>query len=294
MSVIRPYFNRPSSYELSESQDQYLNDNDLNRLPANSDLLDPYQSHVLGCYGTTTINLFNLSTYRYNNNNNNNNNDNDNQNLDEYRRDSLTSPSSSVTAASANAARLAAAAAAANVALTLDNNSDFNARIKDQPDSEEYDVNTYDSFVSNTSTTLSDLSNANEYDHLNFNNSNFNSNIIRTTGDVLMLQVKKDQNCNNRRNNVRGRKKGIVRDHPPSPTIMKKRRLAANARERRRMNGLNEAFDRLRQVIPSLDAEHKLSKFETLQMAQTYIIALRDLLEADKLHIKSELDRFDI
>ncbi|KAJ8977892.1 hypothetical protein NQ317_012392, partial [Molorchus minor] len=58
-----------------------------------------------------------------------------------------------------------------------------------------------------------------------------------------------------------------------------KRRLAANARERRRMNGLNDAFDRLREVIPSLDAEQKLSKFETLQMAQTYIAALRELLE---------------
>lgn len=31
---------------------------------------------------------------------------------------------------------------------------------------------------------------------------------------------------------------------PPSPTVMKKRRLAANARERRRMSGLNTAFDR--------------------------------------------------
>ncbi|XP_063915375.1 protein lin-32-like [Zophobas morio] len=78
----------------------------------------------------------------------------------------------------------------------------------------------------------------------------------------------------------RGRKK-IVRDRLPSPSVMKRRRLAANARERRRMNGLNEAFDRLRQVIPSLDAEHKLSKFETLQMAQTYIAALRELLERD-------------
>ncbi|GAB0098269.1 basic helix-loop-helix neural transcription factor TAP [Sergentomyia squamirostris] len=66
---------------------------------------------------------------------------------------------------------------------------------------------------------------------------------------------------------------------PPSPTILRKRRLAANARERRRMNGLNEAFDRLREVVPSLDAEHRLSKFETLQMAQTYIAALKDLLE---------------
>lgn len=60
---------------------------------------------------------------------------------------------------------------------------------------------------------------------------------------------------------------------------MKKRRLAANARERRRMNLLNEAFERLREVVPSLDAEQKLSKFETLQMAQTYISALTELLD---------------
>lgn len=58
----------------------------------------------------------------------------------------------------------------------------------------------------------------------------------------------------------------------------KRRRLAANARERRRMNNLNEAFDRLRCVVPAADDERKLSKFETLQMAQTYIIALHDLL----------------
>ena len=38
-----------------------------------------------------------------------------------------------------------------------------------------------------------------------------------------------------------GRKKAT---RPPSPAILKKRRIAANARERRRMNGLNDAFDR--------------------------------------------------
>ncbi|XP_062551426.1 neurogenic differentiation factor 1-like [Armigeres subalbatus] len=66
---------------------------------------------------------------------------------------------------------------------------------------------------------------------------------------------------------------------PPSPTVMKKRRLAANARERKRMNSLNVAFDRLREIVPTLGPDHKLSKFETLQMAQTYINALSDLLE---------------
>lgn len=45
------------------------------------------------------------------------------------------------------------------------------------------------------------------------------------------------------------------------------------------MNGLNDAFDKLREVVPNLGADHKLSKFETLQMAQTYIAALCDLLE---------------
>lgn len=65
----------------------------------------------------------------------------------------------------------------------------------------------------------------------------------------------------------------------PNQATLRKRRLAANARERRRMNGLNEAFDKLRDVVPSLGADHKLSKFETLQMAQTYISALCDLLE---------------
>jgi hypothetical protein len=67
----------------------------------------------------------------------------------------------------------------------------------------------------------------------------------------------------------------------PGLEVMKKRRLAANARERRRMNSLNDAFDRLRDVVPSLGNDRKLSKFETLQMAQTYISALYELLQRD-------------
>ncbi|KAL7849814.1 hypothetical protein SRHO_G00191630 [Serrasalmus rhombeus] len=57
------------------------------------------------------------------------------------------------------------------------------------------------------------------------------------------------------------------------------RRVAANARERRRMHGLNRAFDKLRSVIPSLENEKKLSKYDTLQMAQIYIAELSELLE---------------
>ena len=45
------------------------------------------------------------------------------------------------------------------------------------------------------------------------------------------------------------------------------------------MNGLNDAFERLREVIPNLGSDHKLSKYETLQMAQTYIGALSNLAD---------------
>ncbi|EDX13788.1 GD18530 [Drosophila simulans] len=63
-----------------------------------------------------------------------------------------------------------------------------------------------------------------------------------------------------------------------TPVVKRKRRLAANARERRRMQNLNQAFDRLRQYLPCLGNDRQLSKHETLQMAQTYISALGDLL----------------
>ncbi|XP_058492642.1 protein atonal homolog 1a [Solea solea] len=65
----------------------------------------------------------------------------------------------------------------------------------------------------------------------------------------------------------------------PVHGVQKQRRVAANARERRRMHGLNHAFDELRSVIPALDNDKKLSKYETLQMAQIYINALADLLQ---------------
>ncbi|XP_046671418.1 neurogenic differentiation factor 2-like [Homalodisca vitripennis] len=78
-----------------------------------------------------------------------------------------------------------------------------------------------------------------------------------------------------------GPAKKRVDTESPGVEVMKRRRLAANARERRRMNSLNDAFDRLRDVVPSLGNDRKLSKFETLQMAQTYISALHELLQRD-------------
>ena len=92
-----------------------------------------------------------------------------------------------------------------------------------------------------------------------------------------------------------GRKKNL---HPPTPTIMKHRRNMANARERKRMNGLNDAFERLREVVPNVNTEQvcpfyqcikllfstlilqKMSKIETLLVAQTYIKALAKLMDS--------------
>lgn len=58
-----------------------------------------------------------------------------------------------------------------------------------------------------------------------------------------------------------------------------KRRKVANAREKRRMGKLNEAFDKLRKFLPKSDENRALSKYETLLLAQTYIIALSIILE---------------
>lgn len=75
--------------------------------------------------------------------------------------------------------------------------------------------------------------------------------------------------------------KSSATDNSCSQEVLRKRRLAANARERRRMNSLNDAFDKLRDVVPSLGNDRRLSKYETLQMAQAYIGDLVKLLTRD-------------
>lgn len=99
-----------------------------------------------------------------------------------------------------------------------------------------------------------------------FSTGSIDSQILRSTSSSSKTSSGKSSG---------GKKKSSA---APPPVVMKKRRLAANARERRRMHSLNVAFDSLRDVIPSLGNDRKLSKFETLQMAQTYIAALDDLI----------------
>lgn len=54
-------------------------------------------------------------------------------------------------------------------------------------------------------------------------------------------------------------------------------RQAANLRERRRMQSINEAFEGLRAHIPTLPYEKRLSKVDTLKLAIGYINFLSEL-----------------
>nr|XP_057910375.1 neurogenic differentiation factor 4-like [Doryrhamphus excisus] len=57
------------------------------------------------------------------------------------------------------------------------------------------------------------------------------------------------------------------------------RRIKANARERSRMHGLNDALENLRSIMPCHSKTQKLSKIETLRLARNYICALSAALE---------------
>lgn len=81
------------------------------------------------------------------------------------------------------------------------------------------------------------------------------SNVNSTNSDENFVSLNVEENLKSKRGRKKGSKKTQDQpkentrtkkrsESPVSPGVMKKRRLAANARERRRMNGLNVAFDR--------------------------------------------------
>ncbi|KAK3777454.1 hypothetical protein RRG08_032557 [Elysia crispata] len=65
-------------------------------------------------------------------------------------------------------------------------------------------------------------------------------------------------------------------------------RQAANMRERKRMQSINDAFEGLRSHIPTLPYEKRLSKVDTLRLAIGYIGFLSQIVETD-LHSKDGL-----
>jgi hypothetical protein len=58
-----------------------------------------------------------------------------------------------------------------------------------------------------------------------------------------------------------------------------KRRVTANKKERRRTQSINSAFANLRDCIPNVPADTKLSKIKTLRLATSYIAYLLELLD---------------
>ncbi|KAK3715615.1 hypothetical protein QZH41_009607 [Actinostola sp. cb2023] len=61
-------------------------------------------------------------------------------------------------------------------------------------------------------------------------------------------------------------------------------RHAANLRERKRMQSINEAFEGLRKHIPTLPYEKRLSKVDTLRLAIGYIGFLTEMINSDMSH----------
>ena len=66
---------------------------------------------------------------------------------------------------------------------------------------------------------------------------------------------------------------------PPRVRVVK-RRNTANKKERRRTQSINNAFTELRDCIPNVPADTKLSKIKTLRLATSYISYLMTVLDA--------------
>lgn len=60
-----------------------------------------------------------------------------------------------------------------------------------------------------------------------------------------------------------------------------KRRSSANKKERRRTQSINNAFAELRECIPNVPADTKLSKIKTLRLATSYIAYLMEVLHTE-------------
>jgi len=64
---------------------------------------------------------------------------------------------------------------------------------------------------------------------------------------------------------------------------LKENRWIINSRERERTRALNEGYERLRELVPSLPTNGKLSKVGTLKLASGYIQYLHQLLDCGEV-----------
>ncbi|XP_060930849.1 neurogenic differentiation factor 4 [Limanda limanda] len=102
-------------------------------------------------------------------------------------------------------------------------------------------------------------------------------------GSEDMEEEEEDENGENGQNGEQGPKRRGPKKKKMTKARQERfrvRRVKANARERSRMHGLNDALDCLRRVMPCYSKTQKLSKIETLRLARNYIWALSEVLES--------------
>ena len=106
-----------------------------------------------------------------------------------------------------------------------------------------------------------------------------NTNYVGEYFDKLDLESLEDEVTGDQASSEDGNNNLTKSTFRPEATGKHKsrKRLSANARERKRMNKINYGYDKLRRVLPG--ANEKFSKMEALQAAQSYILYLRKLLE---------------
>ena len=88
---------------------------------------------------------------------------------------------------------------------------------------------------------------------------------MSNSDDLNERKMKSPKKSTKRRKGVSARERNV-------------RRIESNERERQRMHSLNDAFEGLREVIPHINMDRKLSKIETLTLAQNYIKALTNVI----------------
>lgn len=70
-------------------------------------------------------------------------------------------------------------------------------------------------------------------------------------------------------------------------------RQIANVRERQRTESLNDAFEKLRKIVPTLPSD-KLSKIQTLKLATDYIKFLHSILNTSPSMLRNEEDAINM
>ncbi|XP_049285476.1 pancreas transcription factor 1 subunit alpha [Anopheles funestus] len=126
------------------------------------------------------------------------------------------------------------------------------------------------------------LHQANNVDSTTSNSSDFFlADDENTTDSDSYCGFNSDQENNDSMKEIYGNRASKYR-RPKCASQQAQQRQAANLRERRRMQSINEAFEGLRTHIPTLPYEKRLSKVDTLKLAISYISFLGEMLRKDK------------